>query len=139
MLIYLSLYQCNILHLCINKGAIKKKVCRAVVSHDLPLEPYVFYIMPCSKAILEQSFIQGISVLHVLPWKYASYCITANSLASKWPSPIFQNFASISAYSSSHTLLFCCFFSSWFLVPYLIWSFDLTLHINVQQCDYSWE
>lgn len=44
MLIHLSLYQCNctISQICINKGTIKKKVRRALESHDVPLEPYIF-------------------------------------------------------------------------------------------------
>lgn len=44
MLIYLSLYQfkCNIIQIYINKGTIKKNVCRALESRDVPQEPYIF-------------------------------------------------------------------------------------------------
>lgn len=66
----------------VNEGTRKKKVPRALESLNVPWEPYLS--CPTARQCwMEQSFIQGISLLQILPLKNASYRVSANALASK--------------------------------------------------------
>lgn len=127
----------------------KKKVPWARERHDVPLEPYIFCLKQGNaeaKLYLRQfspsnPFTE--KCLMLSQREPFSLQMTLLNLSSSWHS----KFANITSYASflrlcalTTSVFSGCvlkFSSSLFLVSSLNYPFHLTLHVNVQQCDYS--